>query len=172
MKTSLYQIIATNKQTGLRAIASNPMDHHSAQVMMSKMTDYPWRILTVESYHLPLGWDFVEKHYPDYSHSGTICLSSDMDACLEFAELDAKELITDESVGRLKAQAPDKDRSTEPSWHQVRAFDDFIDTGMTFQQAADEVNDYCLARAIRHYPADADKLPDWYDRWADEVLAN
>ena len=51
-------------------------------------------------------------------------------------------------------------------------FDDFIGSDKTFKQAADEMNDYCLAKSIRHYPADAPKLPDWYYCWADEVLAD
>lgn len=115
--------------------------------------------------------NFVEEHYPDYFRSQSICLSGDMEACFEYAELDGNELITDESVGRLKAQAPDKERSTEPSWYQVHAFDDFIGSGKTFKQAADELNDYCLAKSIRNYPTDAPKLPDWYYRWADSVLS-
>lgn len=116
-----------------------------------------------------LDWEFVEKHYPDYHRCGIICQSSDMGACLEFAELDPDMPITEESVGRLKALAPDREYSTEPSYCQVRAFDGYIGSGLTFGEASQKTDDYCLARAILHCPAD-EALPDAYVQWANAVL--
>ena len=54
---------------------------------------------------LGLNWEFVEQHYPDYHRSDVICLSNDMAACFEFAELDADALVTEDTVATLKAQA-------------------------------------------------------------------
>ena len=42
---------------------------------------------------LGLNWEFVEQQYPDYQRSDVICLSNDMAACFEFAELDADALL-------------------------------------------------------------------------------
>lgn len=45
----LYHIIAFNKNTGRRFIASNPMSKKEAYTLMSKMTHYSWRELSVEA---------------------------------------------------------------------------------------------------------------------------
>lgn len=112
---------------------------------------------------LGLNWEFVEQHYPGYHCSDAICLSNDMAACFEFAELDADALVTEDSVAALKAQVGD----SEPSDYQVCAFDNYIGSGMTFGQAAQETDDYCLAVAIRHC---TELLPEQYRLWADNVL--
>ena len=78
-------------------------------------------------------------------------------------KLDADALITENTVAALKAQVGD----TEPSAYQVCAFDDYIGSGMTFGQAAQETDDYCLAVAIRHC---TEPLPEQYRLWADNVL--
>ena len=112
---------------------------------------------------LGLNWEFVEQHYPDYQRSDVICLSNDMAACFEFAELDADALVTEDTVATLKAQAS----YSEPSVYQVCEFDDYVGSGMTFGQAAQETDDYCLAVAIHHCTA---PLPEQYRLWADNVL--
>ena len=95
-----------------------------------------------------------------------------MAACLEFASLDDTVKVTVEAVAGLKSLAPDRERSREPSFYQVQALDDFIDTGKTFGEAAAETGDYCLAKAICNYPADAEPLPAAYVQWALAVLDN
>lgn len=90
-------------------------------------------------------------------------LSNDMAACFEFAELDADALVTEDTVAALKAQAS----YSEPSVYQVCAFDDYVGSGMTFGQAAQETDDYCLAVAIRHC---TEPLPEQCRLWADNVL--
>ena len=117
-----------------------------------------------------LSWDFVEAYYPDYHRCNIICQSGDMAACFEFTGLNPKEVITEETVGRLKAMAPDKANSCEPSYYQAQAFDDYINSGLTFSQAAQQVDDYCLAKAVLNCPSDAAVLSEECIRWAQAVL--
>lgn len=116
-----------------------------------------------------LDWDFVEAHYPDYHRCNIICQSNDMTACFEFAGIDSEELITADAVGCLKALALDRLESREPSYHQVQVFDDYIGSGLTFGQAAQQVDDYCLSKAILNCP---DVLPAEMLKWARAVLAD
>ncbi|UOO85684.1 hypothetical protein [Neisseria arctica] len=117
-----------------------------------------------------LDWDFVEAHYPDYYHCNIICQSGDMSACFEFTDLDSDEVITKEAIGRLKALAPDRFNSREPSYQQVQAFSDYIGSGLTFGQAQQQIDDYCLAKAVLNCPADAAVLSAETLKWAQVVL--
>lgn len=116
-----------------------------------------------------LDWDFVEAHYPDYHRCEIICQSADMAACFEFAGINPDELITADAVGRLKKLAPDRMESREPSYQQVQAFDEYIDSGLTFGEAAQKIDDYCLAIAVWGCP---DPLPAETVKWAQAVLAS
>lgn len=117
------------------------------------------------SHRFALTWEFVETHYPDYHHCNIICAVGDMSACFEFADLDGQAPITENTVAALKAQAGEY----EPSYQQVCCFDDYINSGKTFDEALQETDDYCYAVAIQSC---RDVLPACYRTWADNVLAN
>lgn len=110
-----------------------------------------------------VGWGFVTDHYPDYRRCPLIGRQYDMDACLSAGIVDSCLLVTEETVRLLKEGAGQAGLTAE----QTTAFDFYIDSGLSFGEAEEDAEDYCIARAIACCTLD---LPEYYRSWADAVL--
>ena len=172
-----YQVVATHRQSGQRRFVSY---NHTMQEAFERLRNYDVHesegmlcVMPVPLQRPPLTWvvEFTERYFPYQTEDdGVLAEIEDMYACFEYADLNEHEDITPHTVAKLHKQAPDRDRSREPSWHQVHVFDDYIGNYLTFRQAADNLEDYCLALAVCNYPADAPPLPDSYIVWAANLL--
>ena len=172
-----YQVVATHKQTGARRFVSYSSSMEQA---FAFLRDYDVHesegmlcVMPVPLCRPPLAefTEFTERYFPYQTEDHTVLSEiEDMYACFEYADINEYEDITPHSLDELHKQAPDRDRSREPSWHQVHVFDTYVGQYLTFRQAAIELEDYCLALAVCNYPTDAPPLPDSYIVWAANLL--
>lgn len=45
----MFHVVVTHTGNGMKTIVSNPLTRRQAEVIRSKMTQYPWRTITVEA---------------------------------------------------------------------------------------------------------------------------
>lgn len=90
-----------------------------------------------------LDWNFMERHYPDYYHSNAVLKSDDMSFCLgDMGDIPRDTLITVESYKAFESYAEDL------AYRVENGFADYIDSGLTFFQAAECFDDELFAVAI------------------------